>query len=247
MSSPMSPNAQPQKKTSIWVWILGGLAVFFFLILATCGVAAYMGMRMIKSAGFDSELMQKNPGLAMAKMVTALNKDYETVKTNDREGTITVREKSTGKVMTMKFDPDTKKMVIVTDDGKQSSVTVGENGVSATNSDGSSVKFGQAAGNNAPTWVPMYPGSTPEGTMSSVNGDATQNVFTFKSKDPASKVIAYYSDQLKTAGFSINMTTNSAEGGMISATDDGKKRTIIITVGTSGEGSETGVNAIEKK
>src|ERR1700722_18856288 len=147
MSSPtppyMEPQAQPPvaKKTSIWVWILGGLALFFFVCLATCGVAAYMGMRMIKSAGFDSELMSKNPGLAMAKMVSAMNPDFETVKTNDREGTITVREKSTGKVMTMKFDPDTKKMVIVTDDGKQSSVTIDNNGVSATGSDGSTVKF----------------------------------------------------------------------------------------------------------
>ena len=33
MSSPMPPAAQPQKKTSIWVWILGGVVVFLFLIL----------------------------------------------------------------------------------------------------------------------------------------------------------------------------------------------------------------------
>src|SRR5579864_2796201 len=125
MSSPTPPNIPPQgqvpaaKKTSIWVWIFGGLAVFLFAIMLTCGVVAYMGMRMIKSAGFDSELMRTNPGLAMAKMVTAMNKDYETVSTDDRKGIIVVREKSTGKVMTMKFDPATKQMVVTTDDGKQ--------------------------------------------------------------------------------------------------------------------------------
>jgi hypothetical protein len=247
MSSPMPPEAQPQKKTSIWVWILGGLAVFFFLILATCGVAAYMGMRMIKSAGFDSELMQKNPGLAMAKMVSAMNPDFETVKNNDREGTITVREKSTGKVMTLKFDPGTKKMVIVTDDGKQSSVTIGENGVSATSSDGSSVKFGQAVGNTAPSWVPVYPGSSPQGTMSSTSAEGSQNTFTFKSKDPAAKIIGYYSDQLKAAGFAINMTTNTTEGGMVQATNEGKKQTISVIVGSSSDGTETAITAIEKK
>src|SRR5208282_4208895 len=80
-----TPNEQPQgqapvaKKTSVWVWILGGIAICFFAITLTCGVVAYMGMRMIKSAGFDSELMKRNPGLAMAKMATALNPDYETV------------------------------------------------------------------------------------------------------------------------------------------------------------------------
>jgi hypothetical protein len=252
MSSPTPPNIPPQgqvpaaKKTSIWVWIFGGLAVFLFAIMLTCGVVAYMGMRMIKSAGFDSELMRTNPGLAMAKMVTAMNKDYETVSTDDRKGIIVVREKSTGKTLTMKFDPDTKKMVVITDDGKQASVTVDNNGVTATSADGT-VKFGSAVGNNAPSWVPVYPGSSPQGTMSTTSPEGSQNTFTFKSKDDAGKIIAYYSDQLKAAGFSINMTTNTGQGGMVQATDDGKKRTIIVTVGTSSDGTETGVTSIEKK
>src|ERR1700683_4409312 len=133
MSSPTPPNPQPPvaKKTSIWVWILGGIAIFFFAITLTCGVIGYMGMRMIKNAGFDSELMKTNPGLAMAKMVTAMNPDYETVKTNDRAGTIVVRQKATGKTITMKFDPGAKKMVIVDDDGKQSTLTLDNSGFSA--------------------------------------------------------------------------------------------------------------------
>ncbi len=256
MSSPMPPNIPPQgaapaaKKTSIWVWILGGVVLFLFAIMLTCGVGSYMLYRGVKhavsSAGFDSDLMQKNPGLAMAKMVTAMNPDYETVKSNDREGTIVVREKSTGKVMTMKFDPQTKKMVITNDDGKQASVTLDNNGITAQSADGT-VKFGSAAGNNVPSWVPVYPGSSPAGTMSSTNADGAQNTFTFKSKDSASKIIAYYSDALKTAGFSINMTTNTDQGGMVQASDEGKKRTISVIVGTSGDGTETAVTCIEKK
>lgn len=248
----MDPNMQPQgqapvaKKTSIWVWILGGIVLFLFAIMLTCGVVGYMGMRMIKSAGFDSELMKSNPGLAMAKMVTAMNKDYETVSSNDKTGTIVVREKSTGKVMTMKFDPDTKKMVIVTDDGKQSTLSVDNNGFTAQTADGT-VKFGSAAANTAPSWVPVYPGSSPQGTMSSTTTDGSQNVFTFKSKDDAPKIMAYYTDQLKASGFTINMTTNTAQGGMIQAADEGKKRTVIVTVGTSSDGTETGVTSIEKK
>jgi hypothetical protein len=253
MSSPTPPSYDPQaqppvaKKTSIWVWILGGIVVLFFVITLTCTVGGYLLYRGVKSAGFDSELMSKNPGLAMAKMVSAMNPDLETVKTNDREGTITVREKSTGKVMTMRFDPNAKKMVIITDDGKQSTLTIGENGGSATTADGTTVKYGQAVGNNAPSWVPVYPGSTPQGTMSTSSAEGSQNTFTFKSKDPASKIITFYSDQLKTAGFIINMTTNTPDGGMVQATDDSNKRTIVVTVGTSADGTETGVTSIEKK
>jgi hypothetical protein len=241
----MQPPAP--KKTSVWVWILGGVAIFFFAIMLTCGVVGYMGMRMIKSAGFDSELMKNNPGLAMAKMATAMNKNLEVLSSNDRSGTIVVRDKTTGKVTTLKFDPDTKKMVVSTDDGKQSSVTIDNSGLTATSADGSTVKYGNAAGNNVPSWVPVYPGSSPQGTVSATNGDTSQNTFTFKSPDPASKVIAFYSDQLKAAGLKVNMTTTSDQGGMLQAEDEGKKRTVIVTVGTSSEGSETGVNVIEKK
>lgn len=252
MSTPMPPEGQPPvaKKTSVWVWILGGIAVFLVLVMATCSIGGYLLYRgakhVVATAGFDSELMKNNPGLALAKMATAMNPDYETVKANDREGTIVVREKSTGKVMTLKFDPDTKKMVIITDDGKQSTVSLDNNGITAQSPDGT-VKFGSAAGNNAPSWVPIYPGSSPEGTMSSSNADGAQNTFTFKSKDPASKIITYYSDALKSAGFSINMTTNTDQGGMVQASDEGKKRTISVIVGTSGDGTETAVTCIEKK
>ena len=42
MSSPTPPNMQPQgqppvvKKTSVWVWILGGIAIFLFAITLAC-------------------------------------------------------------------------------------------------------------------------------------------------------------------------------------------------------------------
>jgi len=244
MGQPPAP-----KKTSIWVWIIGGIAIFLFAITLTCGVIGYMGMRMIKQAGFDSDLMKANPGLAMAKMVTALNKNLEIVSTNDRTGTIVVRDKSTGKVTTMKFDPDTKKMVQITtnEDGKQSTVSIDSNGVSAQSSDGSTVKYGSATGNDVPTWVPVYPGSSPQGTMSATSADGSQNTFTFKSKDASTKIISFYSDQLKAAGFTINMTTTTDQGGMVQATDEGKKHTISVIVGTSSDGTETAITAIEKK
>ena len=249
MSSPMPPQDAPQapKKTSVWVWILGGIAIFFCAIMLTCGIGAYMLYRTVKSAGFDSELMKSNPGLAMAKMVAATNPNVEVVSTNDRAGTIVVRDKTTSKVTTYKFDPVTKRLVITANDGKQSSVTFDNNGMSATTADGSSVKYGAATGNDVPSWVPVYPGSSPQGTMSSTSPEGSQNTFTFKSKDPASKVIGYYSDQLKSAGFTINMTTTTDQGGMVQASDDAKKHTITVIVGTSGDETSTAITAIEKK
>ena len=255
MSSPMPPDMQGQppvaKKTSFWVWVLGGCGVLIVVAILGFAVAGYVGMKMIKSAGFDSELMQKNPGLAMAKMVTAMNKDYETVKTNDREGTITVREKSTGKVITMKFDPEAKKMVIIGDDGKQSTVSVNGNGadggVSLQAADGTSLKIGADADKNAPSWVPQYPGSAPKGAFSSSSAEGSQNTFTFKSSDSVAKILAFYTDQMKSAGFTISLTSTTETGGLIQAQDETKKRTLMVTVSNGTDGNDTSVTSIEKK
>src|SRR5580700_1954867 len=138
-SMPSSDVPQPAvKKTSPLVWILAGIGIIVVLAMITCGVGAFFIGRAVKNAGFDPDLMKKNPGLAMAKMVTALNPNFEVVSTNDGAGTVTVREKSTGKTVTYKFDPDKQSLVIIGDDGAQ-------------------VKIGASAGNKMPDWAPVYP------------------------------------------------------------------------------------------
>jgi hypothetical protein len=145
----------------------------------------------------------------------------------------------------MKFDPDTKKMIVTTEDGKQASVSIDNSGFTAQSPDGT-VKFGGSAV-SAPSWVPAYPGSSPQNTMSSATAEGSQNTFTFKSKDPASTIITFYSDQLKAAGFTIDMTTTTEQGGLVQASDQGKKRIVNVIVGTSADGTETAITAIEKK
>ena len=68
---PMDPgqSAPQAKKTSPLVWILAGIGIFIVLCMVTCSIGGFFLMHKVKEAGFDSALMQKNPGLAMAKMV----------------------------------------------------------------------------------------------------------------------------------------------------------------------------------
>src|SRR5580698_7331911 len=112
----MPQQAQPPKKSNVLMWVLIGVGGLFLLVVLAVGAGSFFLYRTVKNAGFDAALMSRNPGLAMAKMVTALNPDTEIVSTNYRSRTVVVREKSTGKIMTMKFDPDKKTMVIAGDD-----------------------------------------------------------------------------------------------------------------------------------
>ncbi|MGH9559163.1 MAG: hypothetical protein ACRD30_07970, partial [Bryobacteraceae bacterium] len=213
-------------------------------------IGGYLIFRTVKNAGFDPDLMKRNPGLAMTKMATALNPEIETVSTNDRAGTITMRDKTTGKIATFKFDPDKKTLVVAGDDGKQvqfSASGQGDNASFEMKSADGTVKVGSAAASAVAEWVPVYPGAPPQGTLSSENAEGSQNTYSFKTADAPAKVLAYYQDRLKGAGFTVNTMTSGDQGGIVQAEDSGKKRSLLISA-SSADGQTAGsITAIEKK
>ncbi len=243
---PQAPGA-PAKKISPIVWILGGVAVFMFAVMLTCGVVGFLAVRAVKNAGFDPDLMKRNPGLAITKMAAALHPDLEVVSTNDRTGRITMREKSTGKLVTFRFDPDQKTLVVTGDDGKDVTISASGPGAVTLKSNESTIAFGSSGGNKPPDWVPVYPGVSPEGAFSAKTPEGTQNTFSFKTKDAVSKVVEFYQDSFKTAGFTMTQVINADTGGMLNAENGDKKRTAVIAVGSSNGETQVSVTATEKK
>ena len=240
----------PGKKSNILIWILGGIVALMIGVTAMCGLAGYFIMHKAKQAGFDSGLLTTNPAYAAAKMAATMNRDVDTVSTDDSSGTITVRDKKTGKTTTLKFDPDKKTMVVTDENGKEATVRVNTDGdkgsVEVQSADGN-MKFGASASGQMPGWMPVYPGSSPTGTFSTQTKEGSQSSFTFKTQDAAAKVMSYYQDQLKSSGFSINMATNTPQGGMVMAEDSGKTHSLMITASSSNDGTDVSLTAIEKK
>jgi hypothetical protein len=190
--------------------------------------------------------MKKNLGLATAKMAVTMSPDTEIVSSDDNAGTIVVRDKKTGKVVTMKFDPQKKAMVITDENGKKTSLTTTGEGVNASmevkDSEGT-MKIGNGS-DKAPDWVPVYPGSSPQSTFSASSGAEQTGAYTFVTKDPADKVISFYGDSLKSAGFAVsNMTSNSdgKVGGMVSGEDKANKRAVVVSLGTENDGTYVNV------
>ena len=243
----MAPQGQPPvKKTSPLVWILGGIAVLFFGGMITCGIVGFMATRVLKNAGFDADEMKRNPAIAMVKMATALNGNLEMVSSNERTGTVTMRDKQTGKTITYKYDQATKTLQVVGDNGETVTMMgdASKGGMTVQTAEGT-VKYG-AQGGSAPSWVPVYPGSTPTVNLSADTNGEKQNNFTFTTKDPVSKVTEYYQAQLKAGGLKVNVMSSSDDGGMVQASDDAKKRTVIVTIGSSNGETTGAVMSIEK-
>ena len=213
---------------------------------ASCAVIGFYAMHKVKQASFDSDLMKKNPALAGAKMAVAMNPDVEIVSSDDNAGSITVRDKKTGKVTSMKCDPQKKTMVFTDENGKTTSMTTTGEGANASmemKSAEGTVKIG-AGSDKAPEWVPVYPGSTPQNTFSaSANGEQSGS-YTFVTADPVIKVIAFYGEALKSGGFAVsNLTSDSGGkvGGMVSGEDRANKRNVVVGLGTENDGTHVNV------
>ena len=246
----MPPGAPPPKKSSALKWILIGAGILVFCVIALVGTLFYVGYSAIKRAGVDPELFKSNPGLAAAKLAATLNPEWDVLSTNDSSGTITVRDKKTGEVSTLKFDAEKNTFVVINQDGKQVEFKASgdeKSGSLEINAPDGSVKFGAAAGNSAPAWVPVYPGSTPQGTISSQTPEGNMNTFTFTTKDSANQVLTYYENQMKSRGFNITLNAKTGQGGMITSEDGPQKRALMVTVGTADDGTTASVTATEKK
>lgn len=239
----------PGKKPNVLLWILGGVLVVMLGITTMCGVGGYLLYHKAKTSGFDSALMKKNPAYATAKIAVTMAPGVEVVSSDDDKGTVTVRNKDDGKMMTFKFDPEKKTMVVLDENGKEATVKIsgqGDKGVLEVNSADGNFKLGAGADGELPAWVPAYPGSSPSGTFSASNKEGKQGGYGFKTPDAPAKILSFYQDQLKAAGFTLDVNTTTPQGGMLVADDKAGNHTLTVTVTADGSGSSVALLAMNK-
>jgi hypothetical protein len=235
----------PQKKSSVWLWVIG--AVLGLMLIAAAGVAitGYFFFQKAKQiTGFDQAGFKKNPALALSRMAVAMNPDYEVQGVDDGSGVVTVREKSTGKVVQFKFDEEKKQLMIVGDDGKKVRIggTEGE-GVKVDSPEGS-VQIGGNA--KAPAWVPIASGAKVQSTMTVSEGSGKKWMLTFTSNDAGAKVMEQLKDAAQKNGLTVSNSSDSPMGSVLEVEDASKNRKVVYTIlSTGGSGSTVTIVATE--
>lgn len=134
MSSPV-PGAFPapqKKKLSPIVWVLIGLAAFFLLVI----------MAVVAGGIYVASRVAENPAAAAAALIAAGNHDVEVVSSNRDNGTVTFREKSTGKTVTVNLEQLKEGKLVFSDNEKEVTVEAGPDGVKVESSDGKKVELG---------------------------------------------------------------------------------------------------------
>jgi hypothetical protein len=221
----------PVKKTNPLVWILGGLGGCLVLVVICVFAFGLFVAHKAKQAGIDPDLMKRNPALAAAKIMVAANPDIEMVNSDEGRQEITVRDKKSGKTYTMSFE-----------DAKNGKFTMKEDGKTTLTVGGKS---------KAPSWVPDYPGSDPQGAFSASNADGDSGTFAFKTKDSSEKVTKYYQDRFQSSGLKVtsNVTSQNgtSSGGMIAAQDEASKHTVTVIIGVEDGGTTVTVTYATNK
>jgi hypothetical protein len=232
----------PQKKSNVLVWVLAGCGTFVVL-----GVVAVMALSYF--VWNKAKEIEKNPGFAIAKMMVSANPDVELVSADEEKGVLTVKDKKTGKVITVNLEDVQEGKLSFKEDGKDE-VTFDANGdeskgsVEVKSAEGIA-KFGSGSVAKLPDWLPSYPDTEVQGSYSAQTKDGGSGGFHFLTRDPPNKVITFYQENLERAGLTVttNMVQQSgkATGGMAAGEDSAKKRTAYINAVVGDDGTRVNV------
>jgi hypothetical protein len=217
--SPAAPAGQPPaKKSKVLVYVLAGCGGLVVLVLiAVLAGVFYFKQRVQEMGG--------NPAFAAAKIAISMNPAVEIVGQDAEAGTITLREKKTGKTVTLDFRDIQKGRISFEDaDGKKVNIQGGE---------------GSLAG--VPAWVPRYPGAQAAGTFSSQGAKENAGTFQLNCGGSIQEVADFYEREMKAAGMTINRHSMSMGGGdavMVMGENKSDGRILNATVSSS-EGATT--------
>jgi hypothetical protein len=253
-SAPASPLAPPPAapppstaaatKTSPLIWVLAGCGGLVVLAAIVASLALHF---FVNKAERFAHKVERNPALAVTELLASHNPDVDVVSVDEGKGKITVRDKKTGKTMTMNFADAKKGKFVFEQDGQKIDMQAHGDGANSSleiKSGDGSMKLGMGA-EKLPDWIPAYAGSAPQGTFSMQNGKEATGSFHFSSADPVDRVVSYYEDAFKKAGMKVSTNSMQTDGKtsltIVTANDAHQKRNAMITVATSTEGSNVGI------
>jgi hypothetical protein len=249
---PPPPGAEAPKKKGLspLAWFAIGCGALIVLGLGSCFVMTAIVAKKAKSFVTDLEQNPDAAAVKAAELAMRLNPEVEVVSSDPKEGTLTVREKATGKEVTFTLEDIKAGKLTIESGGEKVNVDVNatEQGGSMTvTSDKGTMVIGGGDGSQVPDWVPGYPGAKADSFSNVRSGGENSGTFSIHTQDSAETVIAFYETKLKAAGFEVEkgmLDANGAMGGNLVARSG--NRTVNVTVATQ-EGATQGLIAYTEK
>ncbi|GMV81268.1 MAG: hypothetical protein AMXMBFR7_24520 [Planctomycetota bacterium] len=223
-------------------WVLigcGGITVLGILMVV--GLSLFVWNK-AKEAGYDHDLMKRNPELAAAKIAVVSNPDVDLVSIDENKRTLTVKDKKSGKVTTLNLQQVME--------GSWSFETVDAEGnaehvefkatpggaedpgkLQVTTQEGVMTYGGKTV--ETPAWLPLYPGAKAQSLMSNATADRVQGMFSQQTPDSAEQVAAFYKEKLEASGFKLKQSTFQQDQKTVISLQtekDAANRSVILSI-----------------
>ena len=221
------PENDGKKKMSPWAWVgigCGGLVVVGIIV-----VALLVGMCNRKVAEFED-----NPLKAAAELAVWANPDLELVDSNDEDGTITVKDKKTGKETTVDFEDAADGKFTIQSDGTTATFDGKEGTMTSEGPDGKQT-WNKGGLEKMPKWFVVPEGVTNWRSARHSEQEAKVHGVVFgQSEETLEKLMEAFETSLQDAEFEkVSKTENNAFT-MVNYADKSGGRTIAVLM-TPGE------------
>ena len=225
-----------------WAWIGIGCGALMILVAIAMMIGGYFVANKAKDAIAEFE---ENPAGTIARGIIKASPDLEEVSSDDEAGTITIRNKKTGELITVNYDEITdERLSFTTDEGEIifDASEVEESGTIKVTDEEGGVVFatGEAVSDDVPDWVPIYPGGEPTNRHGMVTGDRITGGFEIETSASVEDVIRFYQEALEKAGFEVKVnsyTQAENQGGMVNGDNDAEDRNVVAIIHSEGGGT----------
>lgn len=220
-------------------WVGIGCAGIALIVVLAVGA---LGMFAVKKGKEFAAEMGDDPVRAAAEMVVRLNPDLELVESDPDSGTMTIKDTNSGEVATFDYSEiqQGKFSFKGTDGGGfEMDVSDADNGGMTITSKEGEMRVGADAGDIA-EWVVIHPDAveTTVGMTTKSAKDGDGGAVSLKFAESPKDVAASYKALLEEAGWTVEESTMTAGGqfsATLSASQDGRSQTVIITSDDAGE------------
>jgi hypothetical protein len=251
---PPTPPAEPKKKRSPLLWIAVGCAAI--VVIAAVVVIGGGIFAAKKAADYVEDLADDPQAAAMmvAENIVRLNPELELVDSDKDAGTLTIRNKESGEVVTLDLDDVQEgRIQFEGEGGEVTTIGVEEDGeegggIFSIKKDGEETfRIGKSEDGKLPEWIPAFPGADVEELFSMVSDGTRTGAFTVSTSGSIDELLTFYEGQFdESDGWKVSRTDISAggmKGGQV--TIENAERMLSMTVNatpSTGDGAQAAVN-----
>jgi len=222
---------EEKKGLPVWAWFGIGCAGLLVLVLVVVFALGFFAVRKVKEVAGDFE--NSSPEMVAARLMIKAQPDIEEVSEDEDAGTITIREKKSGKEITVNlkelseghfvFDTDEGHVEISAGEGNDGGVTI--------SSEKGKMVLGKSE--SYPDWLPIPENLKARGQYMMDDEGGRKGALTLEGELDASKIEAFYEKKLKDDGFEVQKNSFSHEKQsmtVLQAENSEKGRTLTVTI-----------------